>query len=285
MKKSLSVHWAAFLFAALWLTSPVYGQTILVADGQSDTYTLINNAFGGTAEEVPDCSHPDFGPHIFQVFDGTLNTYAFDFAIHVKPDNDRCINFDRQRNEIKTNSDSLVAFEADTLEHRWLFKLDSGFQPSPNFTHIHQIKAIDGNAGAPLITLTPRAASPNQLQLIQTYDSGSGTTLAETDLAPFLGEWIEADEVATFDWNGSYAITLRRVSDGSVLFSYGNGSTELWRTGTTRIRGKWGIYRSLSSASYLRDEDVLYGGVCVAKAPDTCPSFSGPLARRHSVLP
>lgn len=74
---------------------------------------MINRGFGGTAEEVPDCSHPDFGPHITQTFDSTLNTYVFDFSIHVTPDNDRCINFDRQRNEIKTNSNSLVAFQGD----------------------------------------------------------------------------------------------------------------------------------------------------------------------------
>lgn len=256
----------------------LYAQTILTADGQTDTYTLINNAFGGTAEEVPDCSHPDFGPHITQSFDDTLQNFVFDFWMHVTPDNDRCVNVDRQRNEIKTNSDALVAFEGDTLEHRWLFQLDAGFQPSPNFTHIHQIKAIDGNAGAPLITLTPRAGNPNQLQLIETDDAGHGTTLAQTDLTPFLGQWVEADEQATFDWNGTYSIVLRRASDGVVLFSYNKDSIELWRTGTTRIRGKWGIYRSLNSESYLRDEDVLYGGFCVAKAPASCPSFSGPTA-------
>jgi hypothetical protein len=250
------------------------GQTILAADGQTPTYTLINSAFGGTAEEVPDCSDPAFGPHITQSFDDTLNQNVFNFFIHVTPDNDRCINFDRQRNEIKTNSDSLVAFQGDTLEHRWLFKLDAGFQPSPNFTHIHQIKAIDGNNGAPLITLTPRSGSPNKLQLIEIDDSGVTTTLAQTDLTPFLGTWVEADEQATFDFAGSYAVTLTRVSDGAVLFTYSNQSIELWRTNTTRIRGKWGIYRSLNSSSFLRDEDVLYGGVCVAKAPAACPSFT-----------
>lgn len=284
MKKNpLLTGW--FLFATLVSWPSLYAQTILTADGQTDTYTLVNSVFGGTAEEVPDCSHPEFGPHIMQTFDNALSNYVFDFSIHVTPDNDRCVNFDRQRNEIKTNSNDLVAFQGETLEHRWMFKLDSGFQPSPNFTHIHQIKAIDGNAGAPLITLTPRAGSPNQLQLIETDDSGRGTTLAQTDLSPFLGEWVEADEQATFDWNGSYSITLRRASDGVVLFSYSSNSIEMWRTGTTRIRGKWGIYRSLNSASYLRDEDVLYSGFCVAKAPDTCPSFSGPTAGATQYFP
>jgi hypothetical protein len=267
-----------FLSTALLHGPTLYAQTILTADGHTDTYSLINKAFGGTAEEVPDCSHPEFGPHITQSFDQTLRAYVFDFWIHVTPDNDRCTNFDRQRNEIKTNSDDLVALEGQTLQEHWLFRLDNGFQPSPNFTHIHQIKAIDGNAGAPLITLTPRAGNPNKLQLIATDDAGKSTTLVETDLAPFIGQWVEADEQGTFDWSGKYSILLRRASDGAVLLRYSSDSIQMWRTDTTRIRGKWGIYRSLDSANYLRDEVVLFGGFCVAKAPATCPSLSGPTA-------
>jgi hypothetical protein len=286
MKNSRSLLMGLLLFAAM-LFGPglCNAQTMLTADGQTDTYTLINSVFGGTAEEVPDCSHPEFGAHVTQTFDDTLGNYVFDFSIHAMPDNDRCVNFDRQRNEIKTNSDNLVAFQGETLEHRWMFKLDGGFQPSPNFTHIHQIKAIDGNAGAPLITLTPRAGNPDKLQLIETNDSGIGTTLAQTDLWPFLGEWVEADEQATFDWSGSYSVILRRARDGAVLFSYSNSSIEMWRTGTRRIRGKWGIYRSLNSPGYLRDEEVLYSGFCVAKAPDTCPVFSGPTAGATQYFP
>jgi len=86
------------------------------------------------------------------------------------------------------------------------------------------------------------------------------STLTSADLSPFLGTWVEAHETATLDWTGSYAITLTRVSDGAVLFTYSNSSIQLWRTGTTKIRGKWGIYRSLNDSSFLRDEIVLYGG-------------------------
>src|SRR5215471_19138528 len=130
MKKNVLLLIGPFLFAALVSWPSLYAQTILTADGQTDTYTLINSTFGGIAEEVPDCSHPEFGPHITQTFDDTLSNYVFDFSIHVTPDNDRCVNFDRQRNEIKTNSNNLVAFQGQTLEERWLFRLDNGFQPS-----------------------------------------------------------------------------------------------------------------------------------------------------------
>ena len=122
-------------------------QVYLTADGVTDTYALINRTLGGTAEEVPDCSHPEFGPHITQAYDNDLGKYAFVFSIHVTPDNDRCVAFDRQRNEIKTYGPSpsyLKGFYGDTVTFRWRFRLDDGFQASPNFTHIHQIKAGDG---------------------------------------------------------------------------------------------------------------------------------------------
>ena len=54
---------------------------------------------------------------------------------------------DRQRMEIKTydkSPDNLVGVTGETVEYRWKFKLDSGFQPSASFTHLHQLKAVGG---------------------------------------------------------------------------------------------------------------------------------------------
>jgi hypothetical protein len=251
-------------------------QRFLNADGQTDTYTLINNALGGTAEEVPDCSHPDFGPHITQAWDSDLGKYVFVFHIHVTPDNDRCVVFDRQRNEIKTygpSPDYLKGFLGDTVTFRWRFRLDPGFQPSPSFTHIHQIKAGDGDSAAPIITLTPRSGNPDILQIIHTDSSGVSTTLLHTDLTPFEGTWVEAYEQLTYGSTGTYSIQVLNVSDGSVLLSYRNNNIDLWRMGTTFVRPKWGIYRSLNNASFLRDEQVRYGGFCLAKGSDDCPSM------------
>jgi hypothetical protein len=250
--------------------------TTLTADGTTDTYTLINSVLGGTAEETPDCSHPAFGPHITQSFDNTLNKYVFDFWIHVTPDNDRCINFDRQRNEIKTYGPSpaaVKAFLGDTMDFRWQFQLGAGFQPSPSFTHVHQVKAGDGNADAPMITISAYSGSPDVLRINHWNDAGVETILANTDLTPFKGTWVEADEHVYFNWTGTYSVTIKRVSDGAVLFTYTNNNIEMWRTGTTFVRPKWGIYRSLNDSSYLRDEEVLFGGFCIGKSAD-CQSFS-----------
>jgi len=39
---------------------------------------------------------------------------------------------------------------------------------------------------------------------------------------------------------------INRLSDGAQLFSYSNNDLDLWRNGTTVVRPKWGIYRSLN---------------------------------------
>src|SRR5581483_8354476 len=173
-------------------------QVTLSADGPGNTYELINSKLGGSAEEDPDCSHPEFGRHITEDFDSVLGKNVFIFHIHATNDNDRCVNFDRQRNEIKTygpSPDYVKGFYGDTCNYRWKFKLDAGFQPSPNFCHIHQIKTGDGSDdGSPLITITPRSASPERIEIIYTAPtglSGSGTK-ATANLSNFKGQWIEA---------------------------------------------------------------------------------------------
>ena len=249
-------------------------QTYLVADGTSDTYALINGVLGGTAMETPDCAHPDFGRHITQEFDADLGRSSFVFHLHVTPDNDRCVAFDRQRNEIKTYGPSpayLKGFYGDTVTFRWKFKLDVGFQPSPAFTHIHQIKAGDGDAGAPIMTITPRAGSPERLQLIHVDSAGVSTTVATADLSPFKGAWVDAYEKITYGYDGTYSLALTNVSDGSLLFAYSSEDIDLWRSGTTFVRPKWGTYRSLTRPEYLRDEDVAFDDFCLAKGTDDCP--------------
>ncbi len=263
---------------ALVPAATLTAQVTLQADGPGNTYELINSALGGTAEEVPDCSHPEFGRHITETWDSILGKYVFVFQIHVTPDNDRCSAFDRQRNEIKTygpSPDYTKGLYGDLCSYRWKFKLDVGFQPSPNFTHIHQIKAGDGtDSGSPIMTITPRSASPERMEIIYTAPtglSGSGTK-ATANLSNFKGQWIEAFEQALYATNGGYKLTLTRLSDGVVLLAYTNNNLNLWRGDATFNRPKWGIYRSLNSTNYLRDEQVLFADFYIAKGADICPS-------------
>ena len=179
MKKYLSL----FLLVLPYVTN---SQTRLTADGPGNTYDLIKSVLapGYNPIEVPDCNHTDFGNHIDEVFDSTLNTNVFRFYIHSTPDNDRCIKFDRQRNEIKTYDKSpsdLKGTQGEIVVYKWGFKLENGFQSSPNFTHIHQLKSVGGALESmPMYTLTTRKGSPDKIQ-IRYAETDAQVTVYETE--------------------------------------------------------------------------------------------------------
>jgi hypothetical protein len=260
------------LVGLLFGTATVPAQTIATADGKTPAYTIIQNALGA-APETPDCSHPGFGPHITQTTDSTLGIPVFVFNMHVTPDNDRCVNFDRQRLEIKADTTSpkdLQGLAGDTMTYQWLFRLPSGFQASSHFTHIHQIKGGEEPAasGAPIITLSVYSGGdPNEVRLI--YQNG--TTLTSTGAKPFEGVWVVAKEVIKVGTHGKYSMIIKTLNGGKTLLSYSNNDLNVFPSGAGFIRPKWGIYRSLLEQSALRDEQMHFNDFCIAKAPATCP--------------
>ncbi len=91
--------------------------------------------------------------------------------------------------------------------------------------------------------------------------------------------WVEAYEKITYrgpsdprdDFYGTYSITLTNLSSRAVLLSYSSDNIDMWRNGTTIVRPKWGIYRSLLSPEFLLDEQVRFDQFCLAKGADDCP--------------
>lgn len=260
----------------------------LTADGDTDgTYRLIRSC--GYEQETPDSSRThatQHFQHITQQHDATLGKPVFVFHIHALIDDDRgkANVTDRQRNEIKTGPKSpasLVAQEGETMTVRWKFCLPEGFQTTNKFSHIHQLKGIDNKAGTadvglPLITLTCYTSGSRQVLRIRYEDrtargtaSQATSTLKQVELAPFLGEWVEAEETARFGSDGSYRIVIRRISDGKELLSYENDRLDMWRTDCTGLRPKWGIYRYIGEdrqmESQLRDEQLLFADFSVTK--------------------
>jgi hypothetical protein len=251
-----------FVVLSCLMANALQAQVVLKANGGSeDAYQHISQVLGGTAYEVPDCVHPV--KHITEAYDDQLKAWVFVFHIHAALDNDRCKNFDRQRNEIKTYGPSEKKVKGElgkTVVYQWKFKLDSGFKAQPTFTHIHQIKAGDGDDGAPIITLTPRYGKPDMMEVIHTGSSKqtSKGVLTSVPLADFKGTWVQVTEKLKYDTHGTYSIEIKRVSDNKVLMSFTTSDIDLWRANTTFCRPKWGIYRSLKSPSYIRDEDLRF---------------------------
>jgi hypothetical protein len=203
------------------------------------------------------------------VWDDDLKQFVFEFYIHVSPDNDRCINFDRQRVEIKTYESSpanLKGIVGETVIYKWKFKIPAGFKPSSSFTHIHQIKAVGGDDDMPIITLTPRAGNPNKMELIH----NNTTKVVTVPLSLFEGTWVEATEKIKIDsQHGTYSMTIKKISDGTTILSYSNNDLMTIRADNTFIRPKWGIYRSLNVPSALRDESMRFAGFSITEEQST----------------
>ncbi|MFH0991100.1 MAG: T9SS type A sorting domain-containing protein [bacterium] len=292
--KRIRFRSAAILCSLLLLTSVMVCQVFMDADSAGDAYTRITSK--GYGLEVPDVLHPV--RHITEPWDPFLHKYVFEFVLHKEIDGDSNERIDRQRNEIKTydpSPETMKASYGETHTYRWKFKIDSAFIPTSQFCHIHQIKAGDGpDAGSPLMTLTPRAGSPDKLELIFTAPSGASGSgkLNIVDLTPFKGTWVEAYERIRYTEAGSYSITIKRVRDDSVLFNVNRDNIAMWRTGSTFIRPKYGIYRSLGSGlslvPILRDEYVRFADFYLAEgALNNVPEVPGDaraIATSHSSI-
>ena len=242
-------------------------QVLLEPNGPGNTYSEITAVLAPNYSpiETPDCNHSTFGDHIDEVYDSSLSDYVFRFYIHVTPDNDRCIKFDRQRNEIKTydkSPENLLGVEGEKVIYKWAFKLADGFQSSPNFTHIHQLKSVGGSySSMPMYTLTTRKGSPDRLEL-RYAETDTQITLKQTALSPMIGAWVEVTEKIEYATTGFYSIEMTNKSTGQQLFYYDNTAAAApkinWRPGGSFVRPKWGIYRSLINDQDLRDEQVLF---------------------------
>ena len=269
-------------------------QVTLNADGPGNTYELINSVLAPTGnvieapDQIPEGSHAAFGRHIAEVFDTDLNKYVFEFYAHLDSgttailDNDiSTLKTDRQRVEIKTYASSpnnLKGTLGETVTYKWRFKVPVGFKPSANFTHIHQIKPVDGDDGNPIFTLTARKGTPNKMQLIYVIDdNGSNDYKQQINLSLFEGIWVDVVEVIKVGTgtSGTYSILIKKVSDGTVLMSYSNNSIQTIRTAASDpnipqvansfIRPKWGIYRSLIDVASLRDDSIRFSDFSIAE--------------------
>lgn len=283
-------------FIAIMLLSTITllkGQTQLQANGPGNTYELINSVFapnGGDVVETPDCAHPEFGRHIRESWDNDLAKHVFEFHIHVTPDNDRCIKFDRQRLEIKTydaSPDHLKTIRGETVEYKWKFKLPTGFKVSSSFTHLHQVKPVGGDEATPTFALTARKGNPNKLELSYYQTTALGLTqLASANLSLFDGQWVEVTERMKVDVaNGTYFIEIKNIATGATILSYQNNNISTMRADNRYVRPKWGVYRSLNSPQDLRDEIVLFADFSVQELNTTSVEPNIVDARDVKILP
>lgn len=271
----------------------IFSQSVLNANGPGNTYEEINAFFapGYTAVEAPDQtpngSHPAFGRHIDEIFDANANKFVFRFYSHINEDNDvSTTSTDRIRVEVKTyasSPDNMKGTLGEIVTYKWRFKLPAGFIPSTSFTHIHQIKAVDGDDSSPIFTLTPRkgtSGNPNKLELVYTQNqASSAVVLTSSDLSLFENTWVEVTETILYNTtSGSIDINIKNISTNTSLLSYSNANISTFRPDNTFARPKWGIYRRIANSSGvpiagLRDEEVLFSDFSVVEGALESTSF------------
>jgi hypothetical protein len=144
--------------------------------------------------------------------------------------------------------------DGKSFTYAWKFKLDSGFQESGLFCHLHQIKLDGGNMGDPNMTITARSTVGLEIM-------GMGR-VAEAPLAQFKGYWVKVREVITYGPAGCLDLTITRIKDGLQLIRFNKCGIPLGARGNI-IRPKWGFYRSLDNKPPLRDERVLFADHCI----------------------
>jgi len=253
-------------------TSEMEADPSLVGEKYSEINTYMRR-FGFDYTEHPNCTG-GYGGHIDGVHgdvdvDPHFNRHVFRFDIHIDPviDGDRCSSstVDRQRNEMKsiTNNSTWAKVQGNWDEWQileWKFKLPIGLQPTANFFHIHQLKAQDGpNNGAPTITITPRASSSGlnkRIQIIHSVDgrnTDKGTIVDNVPLSEFEGEWVQVREEMHYTYDGYYSVNITRISDGRVLIDFTDPNIDMWRIGSSYIRSKFGLYRSLAGGRLDQD--------------------------------
>ncbi|MFK7936767.1 MAG: T9SS type A sorting domain-containing protein, partial [Saprospiraceae bacterium] len=157
--------------------------------------------------------------------------------------------------------------------YRWKFRINNDFIGSSSFCHIYQNKAKGGSDdGQPVITLTLRG-STNILEL--RHDGGdTGTSLgviASADLDRLRGNWVECYLRQVHSENGELEFTMREMSTGITLMSHTDLDIDLWRTGGSYNRPKWGMYRKRVTG--LRDEEIRFADFCVSETSQVqCPA-------------
>ncbi len=218
-------------------------------------------SLGWDYSEHPNISRKDHyqGVHCEVVFDPALQQHVFQFTNHASPDaldSDRGrLLSDRQRNEMKSQTNynwrKLNGNWNEWQRLEWKFRIPKGFRPSTSFCHLHQLKAQEGNNGAPLITISTRSnsdGSNKRVQVIHTGDnrqSSKGVLIDNLPLSDFEDEWIQVETEMHYTHHGTFRIKLTRISDGKVLVNQSFSDVDLWRKNATNIRNKFGIYRSL----------------------------------------
>lgn len=175
--------------------------------------------------------------------------YRFDIY---KDDRDSTGGGDRQRTEAKgmvAGGSALKMHNGETWRITYELFLPSTLHGTSKFTHIFQLKTPATNGG-PWVTLSlSRSGSAERMRLRALSTSGS-PDIGSTDLAPLRDKWIAVELTFKVGSNGTGRFLVRNGtgSGAAVVVDSSRSGVNIPDQGDY-VRPKWGIYRSVQSAS------------------------------------
>ena len=160
---------------------------------------------------------------------------------------------DRQRAEVKGLGPHPVP--GQTVEYTTTWRTNDSFRCGGKFCHVMQLKALDGDNGAPLVVMT---VMPDNKNAAVRYVSGKtdGFTIArEFPWTP--GKWMTVGIRIKVSTGNS-----DKKADGALLVSVngdefqGKSGIALYRPDATSYRPKFGLYRGVNEKMKIGDDWV-----------------------------
>jgi hypothetical protein len=248
----------AFLFTSLLCGKAepkILGEIKLQADITSGKKAIpqVQAAFGKYSIESPELfegNHRDF-EHLTVEKDKEMGA-SFVFYLHRDKDGDRDKawpnGMERQRNEIKGYQSSpatLKAVRGEVTRYHWYLKIDESFTITKSFCHFFQLKPVKGkNSSDPLVTLSGSIVRGKPQLELRWWSKDGSDRISVADWEDSRGKWLECECISRLDEKGTIRFSVRST-DGAIRFGHELKNFNSWRPGSSFVRPKWGIYRSL----------------------------------------
>ncbi|MEV6444880.1 hypothetical protein [Amycolatopsis sp. NPDC051716] len=169
-----------------------------------------------------------------------------------KDDRDTTGGGDRQRTESKgmvQNGTTLKMHNGETWTLSYEMYIPASLHGTSKFTHIFQTKTPSTNGG-PWVTLDLTRSGGKEMLNARAYANSGSPSIAATDLSPLRDKWITIEWTFTPGSKGKAACVIRNgTGSGAAIAAQGSMSNVNIPDQGDYVRPKWGIYRSVQSAS------------------------------------
>lgn len=151
-------------------------------------------------------------------------------------------NRDRQRAEVKGLGPHQR--HGETFEYATTWRLNPEFRSSRRFCHLFQLKSINGDSGAPLVTLSIHG----EMATVEANPEGRKVVAREFPWKPDVWQTVRIRVKTSPEADGELLVSI----NGDEF--QGKTSISLSRPGADAYRPKWGLYRRAGTGMSMGDD-------------------------------